>query len=425
VSNLFTLEFYRLARARLNPGGLFCQWVQAYRLTPGDFRGIVASFLQVFPDATLWEESAGGGDYFLIGGDAPLTFDPVRARVEGRGPAWNHLKEAGIDGVADLLSRFVTGPDGLRTLSRGARPHTDDDLYLETHAPLTMFRDSIREQIAALRRVRQPALAILPEGVAAGDPELASALRARERRRDLRLEIAIGLKKPDLMGLADPYLAAGIEALRGGLVADAVGTLSIAAGRNPESGTAHYLLGEAYRASGLEDAAGVAYAEAVRRDPDLAPAWNALGRFLAARAQPDRAADAFERALRIDPGLAVARNNLGALRLRAGEMGEAERLLLRALEDDPDLAAAQANLGLLLRRRGDGAGAEARYRAALDLDPLNTDARYNLAALLRGTGRIDGARRELRHLLADDPGDPDATIMLREIERGGTSGRPH
>src|SRR5262249_7166887 len=40
VSNLFTREFYELARARLNRGGLFCQWVQAYRLSPDDFRGI-------------------------------------------------------------------------------------------------------------------------------------------------------------------------------------------------------------------------------------------------------------------------------------------------------------------------------------------------------------------------------------------------
>jgi spermidine synthase len=425
VSNLFTVEFYRLARARLNPGGLFCQWVQAYRLSPGDFRGIVGSFLQVFPEATLWEESAGGGDYFLVGGDAPLR--PSLARLEGNGrrPAWDHLKEAGVDGPADLLSRFVSGPEGLRTLAQGARLHTDDDLYLEARAPLTMFRDSLREQLTALRRVRQPVLAILPEGIAASDPTLVRALRERERRRDLRLEIAVGLKDADLWGLGDPYLAAGIDALRAGLLADAVATLSRAAARNPQSGTAHYLLGEAYRASGLEKAATVAYSEAVRRNPELAPAWNALGRAFAARGEADRAA-AFEKALLIDPGLAAARNNVGALRLQAGDAPEAERQFLRALEDDPDLAAAQANLGLLFKRRGDRVAAEARYRAALERDPLNTDALYNLAALLREEGRIADARLELGHLLAIDPGDTEATRLQRDIEsdfRSGTGPR--
>ena len=37
VANLFTEEFYALARDRLNPGGLFCQWVQAYRLSTDEF----------------------------------------------------------------------------------------------------------------------------------------------------------------------------------------------------------------------------------------------------------------------------------------------------------------------------------------------------------------------------------------------------
>ena len=419
VSNLFTVEFYRLARARLNPGGLFCQWVQAYRLSPDDFRGIVASFLRVFPDSTLWEESPGGGDYFLIGGDAPLRLDPKHQHEDGRRQAWEHLRGAGIDGLADLLSRFVSGPEGLRALSQGGRLHTDDDLYLETRAPLSMFRDSLREQLASLRRVRQPVLAILPEGVATSDPDLVAALRGRARRRDLRLEIAIGLKNADLWGLGDPYLAAGIEALRSGLAGDAVQPLSRAAARNPQSGTAHFLLGEAYRASGLEDAAAVAYAEAVRRDPDLAPAWNALGRSLVARGLADRAATAFETALLIEPGLAAARNNLGVLRLQAGHVKDAERLFVRALEDDPDLAAAQANLGLLLRRRGEGAAAELRYRAALDLDPLNTDARYNLAVLLRAGGRVEDARRELRRLLSIDPVDPDAAGLLLQIEGAG------
>ncbi len=422
VSNLFTVEFYRLARARLKPGGLFCQWVQAYRLSPGDFRGIVSSFLQVFPEATLWEESAGGGDYFLVGGDAPLRLSLARLEGNGRRPAWDHLKEAGVDGLADLLSRFVSGPEGLRDLAQGARLHTDDDLYLEARAPLTMFRDSLPEQLKALRRVRQPVLAILPEGIAASDPALVRALRERERRRDLRLEIAVGLKEADLWGLGDPYLAAGIDALRAGLLSDAVATLSRAASRNPQSGTAHYLLGEAYRASGLEEAAAVAYSEAVRRNPELAPAWNALGRALAARGEADRAAAAFEKALLLDPALAAARNNLGALRLQAGDAPEAERQFLRALEDDPDLAAAQANLGLLFKRRGDRAAAEARYRAALERDPLNTDALYNLAALLREEGRIADARLELGRLLAIDPGDSDAARLQRDIEHDSRSG---
>jgi spermidine synthase len=414
VSNLFTVEFYRLARARLKPGGLFCQWVQAYRLSPEDFRGLVRSFLEVFPRATLWEESAGGGDYFLLGaeGDAPLRIDPSHLRSPRLQAAWDDLLRAGIGQPADLLSRFVTGHAGLEALAAGARLHTDDTLYLETRAPLALFRDSLREQLTALRRVRRSVMDILPGGIAASDPALVEALRARARDREVRLDIATNLKDADLWSLGDPYLAAGLAALRAGLVADAIAALSVAGGRNPESGTAHYLLGEAYRAAGLEDAAGVAYREAVRRDPSLSPAWNAFGRHLAARGDAGRAAAAFEKALEIDPRLAVARNNLGTLRLQSGDPAEAERLFTEALRDDPALAAGHANLGLLLKRRGDPAAAERRYREAIDCDPLNLDVRYNLAALLREQGRKEEARRELLRLLEIDPYDPGARRAL-------------
>jgi len=415
VSNLFTVEFYRLVRSRLNAGGLFCQWVQAYRLSPDDFRGIVASFLQVFPDATLWEESAGGGDYFLLGGDAPLRIDPARLVPEERRAAWDDLRRGGVDDVVDLLTRFVSGPDGLRLLAEGARLHTDDNPYLETHAPLTMFRDTLRGQIALLRRVRQPVFAVLPEGIAAREPDLAERLRAAVRRRDRRLEIAAGLKEADLWSLTDPWLAAGIAALRGGLLPEAIEALSRATAANPQSGTSSYLLGESYRAAGLADAAAVAYAESVRRDPELAPAWNALGRSFLERGETEKGEAAFERALGLDPALAEARNNLGTVRLQKGRTDEAEALFRRALEDDPDLGPAQANLGLILKRRGDAAAAEEAYRAALRIDPLNTDARYNLAVLLKENGRRDAARRELTELLSVDPADPGAIALFRDL----------
>src|SRR5206468_10248170 len=153
--------------------------------------GIVRSFLEVFPVATLWEESAGGGDYFLVGGDGPLMIDTQRLAPAIRPGVWDDLRRAGVAEEADLLSRFVTGPDGLRALAAGARLHTDDNLYLETSAPMAMFRDTLREQIVTLRRVRRPVTDLLAG--APLEPALAAALRSRARERDIRLEIAASL----------------------------------------------------------------------------------------------------------------------------------------------------------------------------------------------------------------------------------------
>ena len=54
VAALFTKEFFEGAKARLAPGGLICQWAHTYDISGDDLRSIVATFMSVFPDGTLW-----------------------------------------------------------------------------------------------------------------------------------------------------------------------------------------------------------------------------------------------------------------------------------------------------------------------------------------------------------------------------------
>ncbi len=424
VANLFTVEFYELIRAHMRPGGLFCQWVQAYRIDPADLRGIVASFLHVFPEATLWEESAGSGDYFLIGGDRPVRVDAARLHGPEGSAAFEDLERAGIRDDADLLARFVAGPRELGGFSAQASLQTDDRLDLERRAPLALFRRTLRDQVAALNRHRQPVLPLIAQGDAI-DPGLVERLGRRLREREVRLGILEGLEESDLGALADPFMAAGLDALRAGRFVEAIPALQRAATQNPDSGAAGLLLGEAYRASGLAEAAAVVLRETVAMRPNLAAAWNALGRSLWTLGRAGEARAAFEEAIRRGGPFAAARNNLGIVLLESGDPIAARRAFESALVDDPQLAAAHANLGLALKRSGDSEGAERSYRAALALDPLNTDARYNLAELLRATAREEAARDELTRILAIDPSDEQARSALDEMGAsagGGSSG---
>jgi spermidine synthase len=421
VANLFTVEFYRMVRSHLRPGGLFCQWVQAYRLDPEDLRGVVQSFLEVFPEATAWEESAGSGDYFLIGSDGALQVAPERFSSPEAEPALVDLRRAGIKDPADLLVRFVSGPRGLREFAAGAPPQTDDDLYLEWRAPLALFRHTLRDQVAALNRHRQPVLTVLRGDVLREQPDLIRRLGHGLREREARLRILEGMNEADLATLADPFMAAGVEYLRSGLYVEAVGALRRAAEDNPGSGTAKLLLGKAYRAAGLDEAAVVVFRQAVADHPELAAGWNALGRSLWSMDRMMEARTAFEEAVRRAPRFAAARNNFGAITLYMGDVPLAERELRQALAEDPALGAAHANLGLALKRAGNAPEAEREYRAALELDPLNTVARYNLAELLRISGREAEAREALRHILRIDPSDAEARAALLALEGGSVS----
>ncbi|HZN05104.1 MAG TPA: hypothetical protein VFD06_16080, partial [Candidatus Polarisedimenticolia bacterium] len=246
VANLFTAEFYRLARSRLRPGGLMCQWVQAYRILPEDLRSVVRSFLDVFPDATLWEESAGGGDYFLLGGlgDAGIDLD---ALARAPSDAWSDLGDAAGRGPVGLLTRFVAGPRALERFAAAVPPHTDDALTLEWRAPLALFRDRPRGGLPLLPVEREQVLEHVAASEVPRDPALVEALTRSLSARQARLRAAAGLRDADRLALREPALAAGLDLLLAGRSAEAAATLARAAAAAPGSANAHYLLGFAYR----------------------------------------------------------------------------------------------------------------------------------------------------------------------------------
>jgi spermidine synthase len=386
VANLFTREFYALARARLRPGGVMGQWVQAYRILPEDLRSVVRSFLAVFPDATLWEESAGGGDLFLVGGLGARGID-LDALERAPADVWRDLGDRGGSGPVALLTRFVAGPRSLDAFADEAPPHTDDRLTLEWRAPLVLFRERTREGLPFLPLAREPVLEHLAASGRTKDPEFLAALAQSLAKRQTRLQAAAGLRDADRLALREPALAAGLDLLLAGRAAEAAAALAQAAAAAPGSANANYLLGLAYRDAGLAAPARVALERAVEIDPGLQPAWTALGALRFRAGDFPSAKQAFVEAAGRDPRDPVARNNLGTILLQEGDLGGAEEAFRAAATGAPWLASARANLGVVAHRRGDLAGAESELRAALALDPYDENARFNLERVLEERGR--------------------------------------
>ena len=88
VSVISSLEFYRAAKARLNPQGVMVQWVP-YGQTLDEFLAHVRTFLAVFPNVRVIA-GAGGYGFYMVGSDGPvdLTDDdrggPPPSRRAGR-----------------------------------------------------------------------------------------------------------------------------------------------------------------------------------------------------------------------------------------------------------------------------------------------------------------------------------------------------
>lgn len=205
MATLFTREQFQRYRDLLNPGGIVCQWVHAYRLPRADFAAVLATFRSVFPESALWEVSIGG-DYLLVGTTGgTLDFDGFR-KLFDLPPVSAELRAWGLPSAETLLRHWIGGPAMVEGLSRGARPITDDDCHVEYTAPRGLVQDSRTEILEALDGLRDSSGETLrgapdPAPGRWGRRLLASAVRAAGKEGALsaiqRLEGAMALNSGD------------------------------------------------------------------------------------------------------------------------------------------------------------------------------------------------------------------------------------
>lgn len=254
VSNLFTEEFYRLVRARLEPGGAFCQWLNPTELSQVEYGSAIAALLRVFPEATLWK---GGwalsrydtGDTLVVAWNGPAAVDlQAAAAAMGRGAVNRDLHPLGLAGPLDLARLFLMGPRGLRRLSEGSRPNTDDKPSLEFGAPRGLFQGHASTTLA-IRRFRESLWSY-----------------ARAAHPGARVPAALGRAR-DLLGQDRvPEAAALVRGLGGGPRMEALRRkLSRSAG--VAEGLAH--LGRVYQELGMAEDASELFTEAIERDPGI------------------------------------------------------------------------------------------------------------------------------------------------------------
>ncbi len=130
VVNLYSTDFYELAKARLRSHGIVAQWLPLPTQNDEDTQSLVRSFLDVYPHASLWTTELH--EMLLVGSLEPVTLDVPRIKKRFNQPELaSALRDVGISSAAALLATWVTGRAGLETYASDARPVTDDQPRIE------------------------------------------------------------------------------------------------------------------------------------------------------------------------------------------------------------------------------------------------------------------------------------------------------
>jgi len=134
---LYTAEFWRLARSRLNPGGAITVFVQLYESTEAAVKSEVATFFEVFPQGGVFANTVEGRGYDVVllarADGTPIDLDRMHARLQSRSyePVARSLREVGFNSAADLLGTYVGGREELAAWLQDAAINRDRNLRLQ------------------------------------------------------------------------------------------------------------------------------------------------------------------------------------------------------------------------------------------------------------------------------------------------------
>ena len=125
MAGAYTKEYFERCKVRLQPGG-FVAW-RAPLLETGidEVKCEIATFLEVFPNATLWSNDLLGetSDLVVVGAVDPLKInvDEIQQRIDRNPVLTQSLRESGILSAVALLGTYAgEGPDlGLWLLEAG------------------------------------------------------------------------------------------------------------------------------------------------------------------------------------------------------------------------------------------------------------------------------------------------------------------
>ena len=406
VGNLFTSEFYTLARSRLRPGGVMVQWFHMHELPAQQLQLIVATFRSVFPYASLWRPNRG--DVILIGTFDELPWD--RKRLTERGSeagVAEDLRRIGFWNPLAIFSAFVLeGEDLSRMLANVRGVHSDDHPVIEYLAPRAGYEDTTSVNDAGVQALQTKWL-----------PPIAGFEEARDFDARSRYLLGFGMAS---IGRVDPGIRLMEQSVQGdppdpkfftglanqyrakGWTAKAIDAYAKALERGPTDSEAALRLAELRRAQGNDAEAERILRATLSRVPSDAELGVAAARLLVETGRPAEALPLLDRAREAAPTNAEIDVLAGNALADTGRREEAVKALRRAAETARDDLAVQRSAASLLMKLEDLEGAAAAYLRASELLP-SAESFAGLARVASRRGDAAAFRSARQRALELDP----------------------
>lgn len=132
-TNLYSEEFYRLARSRLKPDGILQQWIQLHHIGEKELASTILTMRQVFPYVSFW---VVGGQGIIVGSGGPQVVRGAALRKVLEGPEAVGWSDPQVQLARLFGSRLLSPDDVTRMAEQLPVPmNTDRNRRLEYLTP--------------------------------------------------------------------------------------------------------------------------------------------------------------------------------------------------------------------------------------------------------------------------------------------------
>lgn len=441
-SHLYSADFYGRCKRILTEDGIICQWLPLQRMPETHLRMIVRTFVEVFPNATIWYKYTP--DFALLIGTSErlqINYKRLIEKVQTKRiqePLLGH----DLDGMS-LLDSFMMGEKSLRAYAGDGQIHTDNHPRLESFHPRALV-NTIHGNIEGLAKYRERPT-----------PYLTNYGRTMSDKIKVRKQI-------DLYFDATQKLIEGQIEYARGEYEKAVAVLNQAVAINPDDDTIRSNLGAAVALANKGYQEELKRTEkmlkqALQNNPRDAQKQVELAITYELQGELSKAANAFEEALKYQPNRLELYSLLGPIYERQERYDEALHTYRRLEELEPNLPAiifgamasiyhfhkkmfpealqyaqkalaADANswrvhnlLGVIYTDTNKLGGAVDAFKSAMQLAPNEPMPHSDLAKVYLAQGRYDQALKSVDAAIHLAPRDPYFQEQRRQIEAAITS----
>jgi len=156
ASHLYTREFFELAHSKLEPGGIFVQWIGQAFVDPELFGSLMASMTDVFRYVQVYRPVPAA--LVFMASDEPIDLLESAPRALANVPA--SFSPYGIHRIEDLFASWTLDTEGVHALAKGRPRNTDDhNLLATTRLPPGMYSANRKrfDKLLASAEVLSPA----------------------------------------------------------------------------------------------------------------------------------------------------------------------------------------------------------------------------------------------------------------------------